>query len=70
MAGIERHRAFGDGPDLGKLTALGVGIEPVDVAAEYQPPLVGLRDIEELGAEGDHVVEEGLMGSQTKACSK
>ena len=57
-------------PHLGKLSALRVGIEAVDVTAEYHAPLVRLRDVEELGAEGDDASRNGLMGSDTKACSR
>ena len=39
--------------DHRQVAALGVGIVAVDIAAEDQPALVGLADIEMPGAEGD-----------------
>ena len=58
--GISDDRAFRHGLHLGELAALGIGVEAVDMAAEDQPALVGLREIEELGAEGDDVVDQRL----------
>ena len=56
----QRNGAFGRGLHLRELPALGIAVEAVDVGAEHQAALVRLGDVEELGAKGDHVVDEGL----------
>ena len=58
--------AFGDGLDLRELAPLGVTVESVDVATEDQATLVGLRNVEQLGTEGDHVIDERLDGLRHK----
>src|ERR1700722_8805992 len=63
----ERHRAFGDALNLRKLPALGIGVETVDMAAEYQAAFVGLGDVEQLGAEGEDVIEDRLDGRGDKS---
>jgi hypothetical protein len=60
-AGHDGDGAFRHGLDLGKLAALGIGVEAVDMAAEDEPALVRLREIEELGPERDDVVTISLM---------
>jgi hypothetical protein len=50
-----------------QIAALGIGIVAVDIAAEDQATLVGLRDIEMPGAECDDAIDKGLEPSDTKA---
>src|SRR5262245_53140180 len=54
------HRAFGNRLDLRELAALGIGVEAVNMAAEDEPALIGLREIEELGAEGKNMIDKRL----------
>ena len=65
----QRHAALAHVLDGRQVAALGVGIVAVDVAAEHQPALVGLADVEMPGAERDDVSISGLTPSETKACS-
>src|SRR5258708_7132795 len=46
-AGHDGDGTFRHGLDLGKLAALGIGVEAIDMAAEDEPALVRLREIEE-----------------------
>src|SRR5882672_6181860 len=48
--GDECNRTFCRGLNLGKLAALSVAVETVDMTAEHQATLVGLRNIEQLRA--------------------
>src|SRR5262249_52732861 len=43
-----------------QIAALGVGIVALDVAAEHEPALIRLTDIEMARAEGHHHVDQGL----------
>ena len=56
----QRHAALADILDHRQVAALGVGIVAVDIAAEDQPALVGLADIEMAGAEGHDAVDQRL----------
>ena len=56
----QRHAALAHVLDRRQVAALGVGVVAVDVAAEHQPALVGLADVEVAGAEGDDVVDQRL----------
>src|SRR3546814_11642413 len=59
--GQHGHRGGDDVLHDRQVAALGIGVVAVDVAAEHQAALVGLRDVEVAGAEGDDGVDERLQ---------
>ena len=56
----ERHRPLEHVLDDRQVAALRIRVVAVDVAAEHQPALVRLADVEVPGAEGDDVVDQRL----------
>src|SRR5262249_6345836 len=56
----ERHAPLAHIFDDRQIPTLGVGIVALDVAAEHEPALIRLTDIEMTRAEGHHHVDQGL----------
>ena len=54
----ERDPALDDVFDRRKVSALRIGVVAVEVAAEHQPALVRLADVEVAGAERQHAIDQ------------
>src|SRR5439155_13086600 len=55
--GPDRHAAFHHVLDDRQVAAPCIGVIAIDVAAEHEPTLVGLADVEMPGAERDYAID-------------